>query len=171
MQKSTYKQHSVFSYTDKWTFDVFCYGSTIILEVIKRDFFLACCSWRRSANTRCWWLGRNFWLHFRRCQHGLNHIVIRSCGKRTESSKHEKQENITKENLLHQKKVYRNRNLHCLALLNKKREKRQYTLLGNGMYKWDRPHVLVKSPPLFTDRMKEHERTELNFGPQPMLTL
>ena len=105
MQKSTYKQHWVFSCTDIWTLDVLCYTmgpqmSTIILKVIKRvkrDFFLACCSWRRSANTRCWWLGRNFWLPFWHGQHGLNDIVICSCGKRTESSKHE-QKNNTKGN-------------------------------------------------------------------------
>ena len=156
MQKSTYKQHWVFSCTDIWTFDVFCYGSTIILKVIKRDFFLACCSWRRSANTRCWWLGRNFWLHFRHGQHGLNHVAICSCGKRTESSKDEKQENNTKGNLLHQKKQV-HRNLHRLVLLNKKQENNQYTSPSTGMYqyKWDRPHVLVKLPRWFTDRMKE----------------
>ena len=51
----------------------------------------------------CWWLGRNFWLHFWHGQHGLNHIVICSCGKRTESSKDEKQKNNTKGNWLHQK--------------------------------------------------------------------
>ena len=38
--------------------------------------FLACCSWRRSANTRCWWLGRNFWLHFRHGNAGLNHCDL-----------------------------------------------------------------------------------------------
>ena len=50
--------------------------STKILKVIKIDFFLACCSWRRSANTRCWWLGRNSWLHFRHGLDGLNHIDV-----------------------------------------------------------------------------------------------
>ena len=42
-------------------------------------------------------------------------------------------------------------------LLNKKRENNQYTLPSAGMYqyKWDRPPVLVKLPPLFTDRMEE----------------
>ena len=106
--------------------------------------------------TRCWWLGRNFWLHFRHGQHGLNHIVICSCGKRTESSKDEKQENNTKNNLLHQKKQV-HRNLDCLVLMHKKRENNQYTLPGAGMYqyKWDRPPVLVELPPLFTDRMEE----------------
>ena len=106
MQKSTYKQHWVFSCTDIWTFWCRLLWVHNNPESNQKDFFLACCSWRRSANTRCWWLGRNFWLHFRHGQHGLNHIVICSCGKRRESSKDEKQENKTKGNLLHQKNKY-----------------------------------------------------------------
>ena len=151
MQKSTYKQHWVFSCTDIWTFDVFCFGSTIILKVIKRDFFLACRSWRRSANTRCWWLGRNFWLHFRHGQHGLNHIVICSCGKRTESSKDEKQKNNTKGNWLHQiTSTQKPTPVWCCWIRNEKTTSTLTLVLvctsGKG---------LVKLPGLFTDRMKE----------------
>ena len=76
MQKRTCNQHWVFSFTDRLSFGVFCYGSTVILKVIKRDFFLACSYWRRSANPRCWWLGWDFWLHFRHGKHGLNHMDL-----------------------------------------------------------------------------------------------
>ena len=127
------------------------YGSTIVLKVIKHDFFLACCSWRRSANTRCWWLGRNFWLHFRHGQHGLNHIANCSCGKRTESSKDEKQENNTKWNLLHQKSKYTETyTVWCCWIRNEKTNStlRLVLVCTSGI-------GLVKLPPLFTDRMKE----------------
>ena len=120
------------------------YGSTIVLKVIKHDFFLACCSWRRSANTRCWWLGRNFWLHFWHGQHGLNHIANCSCGKRTESSKDEEQKNNTKWNLPHQKSKYTETyTVWCCWIRNKKTTSTLRLLLvctsGIG---------LVKLPPL-----------------------
>ena len=98
---------------------------SIILKVIKRDFFLACCYWRRCANTRCWWLGRNFWLHFRHGHDGLNHI------------------DVTWEAW---KEVHRN--LHCL-LLDKHQEKKihfiwRYLDIPDGIY----PNTLHFSRPL-----------------------
>ena len=62
-------------------------------------------------------------------------------------------------------KLQVHRNLHCLVLLNKKRENNQYTSPGTGMYKWERPCEITRVI------HRQNERTELNFGPQPMLTL
>ena len=125
MQKRTYNQHWVFSFTDRLSFDAFCYGSTVILKVIKRDFFLACSYWRRSANPRCWWLGWDFWLHFGHGKHGLNHIDLFMRNtyrilKTWEAGKQHKGKFAAPTKKGH-------RNLHCLVLLNKKRDHKQYT--------------------------------------------
>ena len=114
-------------------FDVVCYGSTIILKVIKRTF-----SWPVAPGDALPTPDAGGWAGTFGCTFGMASMAsiilwfVHAENVQNPLSKDEKQKNNTKGNLLHQKKQV-HRNLHCLVLMHKKRENKQYTSLGTGM--------------------------------------